>query len=202
MRGKIKSAFARRPYPGDENIVFQRIDCGGHESAETEDFFRGKDWRSLVLTPENHANGAAPGLNAYMTPEATAYFLPAFLLLALDLSGDADNPELEAMVDSLCFMLTRPSPTSLADQYEIVRDMPEVPDEIKEWLKNPSPEAKATEKALVERFDHLVAILTEAERTAVAGTLLLLADVYRERKVPDEFNDAQRALASTWAHFL
>jgi len=204
LRARIEEAFAPRTYPSDDGIGFVRPGCTGYEGNLVADFFRSKDWRDVtfrdILDGYDAPIGAIP---AFMLAEGLAYYLPAFLIMALDLDSNAiaaDNEAslLDGFVDSLCFMLTAPSPDSLSEQYDLLKDMSEVPEEVKERLRNPTPEAKAAEAAIVEKHSHLVALLSDEQRQAVRETLEYIADNFRQTDPNDEFNNAARALASTW----
>lgn len=205
LRARIDDAFAASTYPGDDKIGFTRPGCVGHEGNLVADFFKGKDWRAITFAGIV-AGYDAPinAIPAFMQPDGLAYFLPAFLCMALDLEADgattADNEAetLDDFVDSLCFLLAAPSPNSLSEQYDLVKDMAEVPEEVKANLRNPSSEAKAAEAAIVENHRRLVGLLSEKQHQVVAEVLHHVAACFRWADPDDEFNTAIRALESTW----
>lgn len=92
LQTAIQIAFADVPYPGDNNIGAK----GGRDDAEwVETWLRGKDWRTL-------ASERMLDVGLYfMTPEACHYYLPAYLLGALDLKSQA--------LDGLMFRLGPPN---------------------------------------------------------------------------------------------
>ncbi len=208
LRSRIEAAFAARPYPGDHSIGRERPGCTGHEGNVVAAFFRGLDWRELRFA-DIQAGYDAPidAIPAFMVPEGLAYYLPAFLLMALDLPppGDpvwhgapGDAHYLFGFVDSLCFALMRPPDDSLARQYALVKDMAQVPDEIKESLRHPTPEARAAERARVVEHQRLVGLLSDEERAVLREVLEVLAGHFRWDNPDDRFNNAAQALATGW----
>ena len=204
LRDRIERAFAPRTYPGDDHIGHIMPGCPGYEGNLAAEFFRGKDWRDIAFQDLlGGYDGPGGALVAFMEPQGIAYYLPAFLIMALDLTpGEPSDEEvaLDGFVDSLCFYLARPSENSLREQYEMVKDMPEVPDEIKAQLRDPTPEAKAAERRIVDTHLKLIDLLSDAERAAVAATLAHLAGVFGQG-APDDSNNAQRALDTAWGRF-
>lgn len=75
LQAAIRAAFEDVPYPGDNNIG---IPGGFHDAENVTRWFRGKDWRSLASE-----DLWVEGLN-WMTPEACHYYLPGYLLSALE----------------------------------------------------------------------------------------------------------------------
>jgi hypothetical protein len=101
LRKEIREAFAWRPYPGDDRLALRSAD---DDSAAVQRFFQGRDWRDITLESLLSAPGLDPnGFMAFMTAEGFEYFLPAFLLLALDV-GDTFG-----LADPLGFYLSPPS---------------------------------------------------------------------------------------------
>jgi hypothetical protein len=93
-------AFASRPYPGDDRIAESDRRYPDHEGRRVSEFFRGKDWRevSFAALRDGYAGDATATLH-FMTDEGFRYFLPAYLLMALDPQGGE-------IVETLCFVLT------------------------------------------------------------------------------------------------
>lgn len=79
---EIETAFAGRPYPGDDAIARSRTAGEAPGSASTWERFRGKDWREVVSMGREH--DLRQDVLA-LTPEGFAYYLPAFLIRSLDL---------------------------------------------------------------------------------------------------------------------
>ncbi|MFP2933873.1 DUF6714 family protein [Pyxidicoccus sp. 3LG] len=101
LRKELLAAFAWRPYPGDDRLALRSPD---DDSAAVQRFFQGRDWRDVTRESLLSAPGLDPnGFMAFMTAEGFEYFLPAFLLLALDV-GDTFG-----LADPLCFYLSSPA---------------------------------------------------------------------------------------------
>lgn len=83
----IESAFADIPYPGDDNIVERLIvdgrEMGDPEREEIADAFRGKPWRDLPREVILYHYDSLP----FLTLEAFRYYLPAYLITALNEDG-------------------------------------------------------------------------------------------------------------------
>jgi hypothetical protein len=76
----IDAAFAKRAYPGDTNITQEAPGHPEHEANSIAKFFRGKrwqdvTWKSIAGNPDLDPHGFV----FLLTPEAFAYYLPAFL---------------------------------------------------------------------------------------------------------------------------
>jgi Family of unknown function (DUF6714) len=98
-REVLEKAFANRPYPGDDNIGRS----GDYEGQQVADYFKGKDWRQINLeTLLRDRQVDSHAAFALMTPEGCRYYLPAFLLMALEPNSE--------IVDSLMSDLTAPDP--------------------------------------------------------------------------------------------
>lgn len=75
LDARIKSVFARVPYPGDDHIVSHYcLEC-----LEIKKQFCGHDWRDLLGTVPAMNSG---GLNL-LAPESFRYFMPVFLFVCL-----------------------------------------------------------------------------------------------------------------------
>jgi hypothetical protein len=124
--------------------------------------------------------------------------------MALDITSEENSQEYDQLytfVESLCFYLTQPSPNSLQEQYEFVKDAPEVPTHVKESLRNPTPEARKAGRALVEEHQKLVDLLSGEQKVAVKETLDFLAEFFQRDAPDDRFNQPRRALQTTWGQF-
>lgn len=201
----IERAFAARRHPGDERIGRDGAGCAHDEGTYVANFFRGKRWQDVTYPAIRQGyEGPDYALFSFMVPEGLAYYLPAFLVMALELNRSDPSPDgdvFSTFIESLCFHLTRPSPNSLNEQYEMVKGLLEVPDEIKESLRNPSEAARQAERTLVAEHDRLVELLSAEQRAVVRETLEYLAPVFRDDAISEEFNSASRALKTTWGRF-
>jgi len=134
----IRKAFQSVPYPGDDGIVSSSLD------EDVAASFRGRSWEALPLRAIFWERGDI----FVLTPEAFAYYLPAFMLACLD-----HYDEMDTLPDSLSHLLTVPeerpeSATSRASASE----SPITP---KEWRKYHLGYALALneeQSAVVKRF--------------------------------------------------
>ncbi|MGH7208827.1 MAG: DUF6714 family protein [Nitrospiraceae bacterium] len=87
LKEQVRSAFADVPYPGDKNIV----QGSSLEAKEIESFFKGKRWEEITLESlkTNPPMDSSAGLS-FMTKEAFQYYLPAYLMIAIDHKSEAD----------------------------------------------------------------------------------------------------------------
>lgn len=91
-----------RPYPGDNKIAVTNERYPDYEGHQVAHFFRGRDWRQVALeTLLNEYHGDPHATMSFMLDEGFCYYLPAFLLMALDPQGGE-------IADSLVFALTAP----------------------------------------------------------------------------------------------
>ncbi len=99
LQQRVKSAFALATYPGDDQLVV--VTGGAHlECEQIRAAFQGKRWQHLPLKfLRYHASSLS-----FLTPEAFRYYLPAFLLAALQSYKKADMVPF-----SLVFHLTPPA---------------------------------------------------------------------------------------------
>jgi len=99
-------AFANRPHPGDDRIAASDPRYPDYEGHRVSAFFRGKDWRDVSLASlRDGYSGDVTATLHFMTDEGLLYYLPAFLLMALE-------PEAAELVETLSFVLTDPQPES------------------------------------------------------------------------------------------
>ena len=100
VRTFILEGWSHAPYPGDDAIAYDQ--SGGHlECAQVAEFFRGKRWKDVTLAALRSYRGDASACLAFMSPEAFRYYLPAYMLIALD-----DYAEADVIADSALNMLT------------------------------------------------------------------------------------------------
>jgi hypothetical protein len=206
LKAAIADAFAARAYPGDGDIGINTPNCEWYEGEVVARFFRGRDWRDLEF---DHMLAAGPegplgSVPAFMTVSAFAYYLPGFLTMMLDVDPDDMSyrqDQLYTFATSVCFCLTAPAPNALAKQYDLIKNMPDVPDDVKESLRNPTPEAMRAQQCLVDSHNALVAMLTPAERAVITAVLDHIMPILDAPGISPELNDAKRALDTTWAAF-
>src|SRR6476659_4487759 len=84
VRDEITTAFGSAPYPGDEEIVSMLI-IGGQlvddpERKEIKEAFRGSHWTAVSHETLMRNRDSLP----FFTPAGLRFFLPAYLLAALD----------------------------------------------------------------------------------------------------------------------
>lgn len=100
VRRSIVEAWSDARYPGDDAIAYDQT--GRHlECTQVADFFRGKRWPQVTLAALRGYRGDASACLAFMLPEAFRYYLPAYMLIALD-----DCAEADVIADSALDMLT------------------------------------------------------------------------------------------------
>lgn len=98
----IENAFAKRPYPGDDSIADADRRYPDYEGHRVSAFFRGKTWREVSLRSLLDGYPGDPtACLRFMLDEGFRYYLPAFLLMALD-------PQAAEITEPLCFALTDP----------------------------------------------------------------------------------------------
>jgi len=101
-RELIGTAFASRPYPGDDRIAHADARYPDYEGHRVSLFFRGKAWRQVTFGALAHDYRGDPTATIFfMTEDGFCYYLPAFLLMALDPQGGD-------IADTLVFALTAP----------------------------------------------------------------------------------------------
>ena len=79
----IKSAFKNVEYPGDDRIVTER---DNQESFDIESDFKGKSWEELDFDILASHQDSLP----LLTPEAFAFYIPAYMLISLRYYEKAD----------------------------------------------------------------------------------------------------------------
>ncbi len=85
----IRAAFANRPYPGDDKIGIRDDRYPDYEGHRVANYFRGKDWSQITLkTLYQEYQGDAGASHNFMVPEGFCYYLPSFLLMALEPEGE------------------------------------------------------------------------------------------------------------------
>lgn len=85
----IRDTWADARYPGDDKIA---DDTSGYhlECNQVAAFFRGKDWHEITLRELARYDGDGSACLSFMSPSAFRYYLPAYMLIALEDYSDAD----------------------------------------------------------------------------------------------------------------
>jgi hypothetical protein len=88
LRREIATAFGGAPYPGDEGIVSKHI-MNGHELHDPErraiaEVFKGLHWSAVSHETLMRNQDSL----SFFTPDGLRFFLPAYLMAALDGVGD------------------------------------------------------------------------------------------------------------------
>jgi hypothetical protein len=104
LRTALAEAFADRPVPAvDVALTYGDPRYVDEEGQRLGRFLRGRDWRTLdAAVLANDYPGDARVVPLFLRPEAFAYFLPAFLRLAIEGVAEDDWE----MADGLTFALT------------------------------------------------------------------------------------------------
>lgn len=88
VRSEIATAFSTAPYPGDEGIVSKLIISGQEvddpEREGIEESFKGLHWKAV----SHEALMRNRDSLSFFTPTGLRFFLPAYLMAALDGVGD------------------------------------------------------------------------------------------------------------------
>jgi hypothetical protein len=83
LKDEIERAFRDIPYPGDDNIAFNKRDEDLERLAE----FKGKHWKDLTfefLVPSHYSS------MTFFTTEAFQFYLPAYLVVAAEYYFESD----------------------------------------------------------------------------------------------------------------
>ena len=179
VRRQVELAFAERAYPEDDRIADSDPRYDDYEGHAVARFHRGKHWEEITLGHlREDYEGDATACLAFMTPEGWAYYLPAYLLVALDWEDSG------AIGDAVIGSLTHPRARATA--YARVADD----------LGLDREEVLAGQTA---RFDERLAGLAGEEVTTVRSVLEHIAeriDVEHAGLGAELPNDARIALSS------
>ena len=101
LKREIATAWADEKYPGDDNNAYDL--SGRHlECNAVAKFFCGKHWRRITLDSLSHAYpGDGSACLSFMSPAAYQFYLPAYMLIAIDSYNEAD-----VTADAAMFSLT------------------------------------------------------------------------------------------------
>ena len=87
----IKEAFSNIAYPGDNNICYKNNYGRDYEGNQMAMFFRGKTWEQITLKSlRDEYNNDGSACLSFMSPEAYRYYLPAYMIIAINEYEDAD----------------------------------------------------------------------------------------------------------------
>jgi hypothetical protein len=181
LRRRITDAFADRPYPGDDRIADSDPRYDDYEGHAVARFHRGKQWREITLTHlrEEYAGDATACL-AFMTPDGWRYYLPAYLLIALEWD------EADAVGDAVIGNLTHPR--DLSESYaRVAHDL--------------GLEPESVLRGQVARFEERLSGLGEAELQAARALLVYVAERIDadHRGLGHELPNAARVALESWA---
>jgi hypothetical protein len=120
----VQRAFAGREYPGDDRIADSDPRYESYEGHAIAAFHRGKRWQEITL---GHLRDGYPGDSTacltFMTPEGWRYYLPAYVLMALDWE------ESDAIGDAVVGALTHPRARE-ASFTRVARDLGLEPEDV------------------------------------------------------------------------
>ncbi len=123
VKQAIREAFADVPYPGDERIAYNEEGLYDLERMQTCQDFRGHPWRQVPRGVIRARYDSLPLLSA----EGRHFYLPAYLLAALDTDDDIR-------------------------QWVLYDLMPSTPGELEEWMKSRNDRLSPAQKAAVRSF--------------------------------------------------
>lgn len=180
LRRLVEAAFAKRPYPGDDRIADSDPRYEDYEGHAVTRFHRGKHWREITLPHlRGDYGGDASACLAFMTPDGWRYYLPAYLLIALD------RKEADAIGDALIGNLTHPR--ARAESFARVAD-------------DLSLDREEVLRAHSARFEERISELDSAEVDAARAVLgHLAAEVDAENsRLPGELPNDPRVALESW----
>jgi hypothetical protein len=111
LKALIVDAWADAQYPGDDAITYDKI-WYHLECKEVAGFFRRKHWKDITLPVLRKYRGDASACLNFMSPEACQFYLPAYMLIAIDNHDEAD-----VVADSALNMLLPSDDPSLANYW-------------------------------------------------------------------------------------
>ena len=182
LHSSIERAFAERAYPGDDCIADSDARYESYEGHAVTAFHRGKPWKEITLRHlvDDYAGDPTACL-AFMTPEGWRYYLPAYLLIALQ------PDEAGAIADAVVGTLTHPRARTAA---------------FKRVAVDLGLEPEAVLAAHTDRFVNRVSRLTTAELEAVRAVLDWLAawEEKRDARLGVSSSNAARAALDSWRY--
>lgn len=109
----VKDAFSETPYLAIKNIAYKNQYDENYEGNQMANFFRGKTWQQITLKSlQDEYNGDGSACLCFMSSEAFRYYLPAYMIIAI-------NEYLEADVirDSAIYALSPPADNDLIESW-------------------------------------------------------------------------------------
>ena len=86
----IEEAFRDRPYPGDNHLASLEPPVS-FEYSDVTKYFKGKHWKEITWKSlEKDYPGEACSCLCFMTPEAARFYLPAYMVIAINNYDEAD----------------------------------------------------------------------------------------------------------------
>jgi hypothetical protein len=121
---KIKKAFAKMKYPGDDNLV----DNYSSEELEYKEAFQRKDWRGLSLS------FVCPQFSemAFFSAQAFRYYLPGYMILCIQ-----HLDEVDVMAPFLVGALTLPERGSI--DWDVAKELELTPEEFESFAESENP---------------------------------------------------------------
>jgi hypothetical protein len=182
LRHAVENAFADRQYPGDELIADSDPRYPTYEGHAISAFHRGKRWQEITLSHlcEDYSGDPTACL-AFMTPEGWRYYLPGYLVMALDWD------EADAVGDAVVGALTHPRSRE-ASFTRVAHDL------------GLEPEAVIATHS--ERFEERMSGLSAAELDAVRLVLEHLAERVEAANAPfqAQLPNGPREALESWEH--
>jgi hypothetical protein len=178
----VALAFADREYPGDDRIADSDPRYPTYEWHAISAFHRGKRWQEITLRHLLHDYPGDPtACLAFMQPEGWRYYLPAYLVIALDWV------ESDAVGDAVVEALTHPQ-ARVESFTRVANDLGLDPDDVI--------------AAHSERFEERISGLSPAELDAVRLVLEHLVDVVEAANAPfqTELPNGPREALESWQH--
>jgi hypothetical protein len=156
LRRQVERAFANRPYPGDDQIAESDPRYEDYEGHAVTRFHLGKSWKQITLRTLVDDYPCDPSAClAFMTADGWRYYLPAYLLIALDWD------QADAIGDAVVGNLTHPRARAAA-YAQVAANVGREPEEVL--------------AAQTHRFDERISGLSRAEVDAVRAVLSFLAE--------------------------
>jgi len=177
----VAVAFADREYPGDDRIADSDPRYESYEGHAITAFHRGMRWQEITLRRllDDYAGDPTACL-AFMQPEGWRYYLPAYVLMALDWE------ESEAIGDAVVGALTNPR-ARVESFTRVANDLGLEPDDVI--------------AAHSKRFEERMSGLAPGELEAVRLALEHLVDVVEASNAPfqTQLPNAPREALDSWA---
>ena len=100
IRTLIEDAWSGTEYPGHDRIAYDT----SLEGLQVAQFFRGRKWKTITLAVFETYSGDSSACLCFMLPDGFRYYLPAYMLIAVD-----EYPDADVTADSAVYALTPPA---------------------------------------------------------------------------------------------